>query len=107
MVIFAGFFFAKKQKLKNSIIERRTLFFQKILIFVRQVANLLWCYDSLGLLYTFKKPYGLPPPQSTYMWKATLTFKKIKMNIDNLMSVWKRMHIHLKFYWMGLSHLIM
>jgi hypothetical protein len=45
-VIYTDFFAKKKQNLRNSIFEKRTLLFSNKKIFVRQVANLLWCYSS-------------------------------------------------------------
>jgi hypothetical protein len=41
---FLLFFFAKKQILKNSVFERRKLFFPKKKHIFHQVTNLLWCY---------------------------------------------------------------
>ena len=40
--------------MRNSVFESQSYFFKKIHIYVRQVANLLWCYGT----FCMKNPWG-------------------------------------------------
>ena len=53
-IIYTDFFFAKKQKLRNSIFLETNLIFSNKYIFVHQVTYLLWYYGSRSIKMKYR-----------------------------------------------------